>query len=52
MGPWPSLESAATSAAVTRAPDFGEPVRAWRPWCEVLEAGSVDIVQEQREMAA
>ena len=31
MGQWP-LEPAAAFAAAARAPDYGEPVRAWRLW--------------------
>lgn len=32
MGQWRALEPAAAFAAVARAPDYGEPVRAWRLW--------------------
>lgn len=32
MGQWRSLEPTPAFAAVARAPDYGEPVRAWRLW--------------------
>jgi hypothetical protein len=32
MGQWRSVEPAPALAAVARAPDYGEPVRAWRLW--------------------
>ena len=38
MGQWRSLEPTAAFAASTRAPDYGEPVRAWR-LCEVDDYG-------------
>ncbi len=31
MGQWRAIEPTAT-LAVARAPDFGEPARAWRSW--------------------
>jgi hypothetical protein len=62
MGLWPSLESVVASAAVTRAPDYGEPARAWRRRefvalgsgvpVTLLETSSVTRVPDEVEGAA
>ena len=36
MGQWRAIQPTAT-LSVARAPDFGEPVRAWRSWQVVPE---------------
>jgi hypothetical protein len=46
MGQWRAIEPTAT-LVVARAPDFGEPVRAWR-----FSASKVEVVLDEVERAA